>query len=319
MNIKVRPYSSQDSDVWDVFCNSCLQATFLHTRRFLSYHGDRFEDKSLIIEQDGKCLGLFPAALSPTNPQTVVSHPGATYGGIVHQGNLNGELMIQTFESIQKYYAAQGFKSLIYKPVPPFYHQAPTQDDLYALFRLHAKRIRCDISSTIDLQHRLPVSKRRRRSHNKAIKSGVEVVEGHEYLGDLWTVLNYNLQRKHSVVPVHSLSEINYLSEHFPQNIQCVCAAINGKIEAGVVLFVTTTTHHAQYIASSEHGYDTCALDAVFEYCISRARNQHSRWFDFGISTENSGSLLNASLFKFKSEFGSGTFVQEFFEVYYCV
>jgi lipid II:glycine glycyltransferase (peptidoglycan interpeptide bridge formation enzyme) len=223
--------------------------------------------------------------------------------------------MIQTLEVIQQHYVDQHLNSLVYKAVPTFYHQAPVQDDLYALFRLGANRIRCEISSTIDLQHRLPVSERRRRSLKKATKAGVTVVKGYEYLGGLWNVLSDNLQRKHGVAPVHSLAEIQLLAERFPQKIQCVCAEINGKIEAGVVLFVTPTTHHAQYIASSDAGYDTCALDAIFEYCISTARNDHSKWFDFGISTENSGMLLNSSLYKFKSEFGSGSFVHEFFEI----
>ena len=315
MTINVRPFTSADAEAWDDFCGKCLQATLLHTRRFLSYHGDRFEDKSLIIEQDGKCLGLFPAALSPVDAKTVVSHPGVTYGGIVHRGSLSGELMIQALEVIQGHYASQHLSSLVYKAVPTFYHQAPAQDDLYALFRLGAKRIRCDISSTIDLQHRLPVSERRRRSLKKAIKAGVAVVEGREYLADLWNVLNDNLQRKHGVAPVHSLTEIELLSERFPQNIKCICAEINGKIEAGVVLFLTPTSLHAQYIASSSAGYDICALDAVFENCISLVGDNHAKWFDFGISTEDSGMLLNAGLFRFKSEFGSGSFVHEFFEM----
>jgi hypothetical protein len=315
MTIKIRPYAYANADEWDAFCDTCLQATLLHTRLFLSYHGDRFEDKSLIIEKDGKCLGLFPTALSPVDAKTVVSHPGVTYGGLIHQGGLRGELMIQALEVIRQHYADQRLSSLVYKAVPTFYHQAPAQDDLYALFRLGAKRIRFDISSTIDLQHRLPVSERRRRNLKKATRAGVIVVQGHKYLGDLWNVLSDNLQRKHGVAPVHSLAEIQLLAERFPQNILCVCAEINGEIEAGVVLFVTPTVHHAQYIASSNAGYGTGALDAIFCYCISTAEDDRAKWFDFGISTEDSGTLLNSGLFKFKSEFGSGSTAHEFFEI----
>ena len=315
MSLSIRPYSPNDTDTWDDFCKDSLQATLLHTRRFLSYHGDRFSDRSSIIEEDGKWVGLFPAALSPIDSSLVVSHPGITYGGVLHQGSLRGERMIETLEEIKQHYTGQGFTRLIYKVVPTFYHLAPAQDDLYALFRLGAQRTRCDLSCTIDLQHRLPISERRRRSLKKAIKAGVEVVDGNQYLSSLWEALTENLARKHDLTPVHNLDEIKLLAERFPEDIRCVCGVINGKVVAGTLLFITPTTYHAQYIASSEAGYDVSALDMIFEHCIEAAQQMGKQWFDFGVSTENSGSILNSGLYRFKSEFGAGGTVHEFFEL----
>lgn len=315
MSLIVRPYCQNDADPWDAFCNKSLQATLLHTRRFLSYHGERFIDYSLIIEDEGKCVGLFPAALSPSDNKLVVSHPGLTYGGVLHQGNLRGERMIESLTMIKQHYASLHLTKLLYKAVPTFYHQAPAQDDLYALFRLRAKRTRCDISSVIDLKHRLSVSERRRRSLKKAVKAGVVIVEGGQYLPALWDVLFENLERKHGLSPVHKLEEIQLLAERFPENIRCVCGEVNGKVEAGTILFITPTTYHTQYIASSETGYDVSALDAIFEHCIQDAQQNNKRWFDFGISTEDSGLMLNEGLYRFKSEFGAGGTVHEFFEL----
>lgn len=315
MSLTVRPYSQNDADIWDNFCKDALQATLLHTRSFLSYHGESFVDCSLIIEDEGKWVGLFPAALSPSDNTLVVSHPGVTYGGVLHQGILRGERMIEALTVIKQYYASLGLVKLLYKAVPTFYHQSPAQDDLYALFRLSAKKTRCDISSTIDLQHRLPISERRRRSLKKAIKAGVEIVEGRQYLPALWEVLCENLERKHGQSPVHKLEEIQLLAERFPENIRCVCGEVNGKVEAGTLIFTTPATYHAQYIASSEMGYDVSALDAIFEYCIQAAQQNGKRWFDFGISTEKSGLVLNDGLYRFKTEFGAGGAVHEFFEL----
>lgn len=315
MTINVRSYSPNDADVWDDFCKHSLQATLLHTRRFLSYHGDRFEDRSLIIEDEGKWVGLFPAALSPGEVTSVVSHPGITYGGILHQGSLQGERMITTLEKIRRHYAAQGCAKLIYKAVPTFYHTAPAQDDLYALFRLKAARIRCDLSSTIDLSCRRPVSERRRRSLKKAIKAGVEIVEDVQHLAALWKVLTDNLAHKHGAKPVHTLVEITLLAECFPANIRCICARLNECIVAGVMLFVTPTTCHAQYIASSDIGYEVSALDLIFEHCIDAAIRENKRWFDFGISNEDQGKVLNEGLYRFKSEFGGGGVVHDFYEL----
>lgn len=315
MTLSVRSYRPEDAVLWDGFCKDSLQATFLHTRRFLSYHGERFEDRSLILEMDGKVAGLFPAALNPLDVTHVVSHPGITYGGIIHDERLRGERIISALNAIRLHYVLLGLQKLSYKVVPSIYHQTPAQDDLYGLFRLGALRSRCDLSSTIDLCHRLSRSERRRRSLKKAIKAGVVVTEDARHLPALWEVVIENLQRKHSVSPVHDLREICLLRDLFPENIRSICGLIDNKVVAGVLVFITATTYHAQYIASSDIGYDVSALDAVFDFCIASAQGSGKRWFDFGISTESMGMVLNEGLYQFKSEFGAGGVVQEFFDL----
>jgi hypothetical protein len=315
MNLNVRPYGPPDESTWDDFCMQAMQATLLHTRRFLSYHGDRFTDCSLIIEDNGKCVGLFPAALSPSDNSCVISHPGITYGGVLQRGDLRGERMVIALTEICRHFRVRGVERLTYKVVPSCYHKTPAQDDIYALYRLEATRTRCDLSCTIDIDYRLPVSERRRRSLKKAIKSGVGIVEGFHYLPLLWEVLVENLANKHGTNPVHNLDEIVLLANRFPEQISCICAQFDGRVVAGVLLFNTTTVHHAQYIASSETGYAVSALDLVFDYAINLAANQGKRWFDFGISNEQQGKILNDGLYRYKSEFGGGGTAHEFYDL----
>lgn len=315
MSLSIRPYRQEDADVWDKFCGDALQATLLHTRRFLSYHRDRFVDCSLIIEEEGNYVGLFPAALSPNDDNCAVSHPGITYGGVLHKGALRGERMIFALTEICGYYKSQGLKRLLYKAVPSMYHRFPAQDDLYALFRVGAKLTRCDLSSAIDIKNRLPVSGRRKRSLKKAVKAGLVIREGAEFLPDLWAVLADNLERKYGAQPVHNLGEITSLVDRFPASIRCVCGVLNDTTVAGVLIFSTPMVNHAQYIASSDAGYEISALDAVFDHCIDITALEGKRWFDFGTSNEKAGMILNDSLYRFKSEFGGGGIVHEFFEV----
>lgn len=315
MTLTVRAYTAADAHAWDAFCAGALQATLLHTRRFLSYHGDRFLDRSVIIERDGKWMGVMPAALDRIGPNVVVSHPGATYGGIVHQGALRGGDMLAALERVQAYFAEQGCTTLLYKAVPTLYHQAPVQDDLHALFRLGAARVRCDLSNTIDLNHRMALDGQRRRGLKKAEMAGVEVVEGPDQLPPFWDVLRRNLVEKHGVKPVHTLDEITLLATRFPEEILCICAYVNGVVVAGTVLFVTPTAFHAQYIANSENGQRIGALDRVFAHCIDSAARLGRRWFDFGISTEDQGRFLNDGLYRFKAGFGGGGVIHEFFEL----
>jgi hypothetical protein len=50
MSVAARHYAEQDAEAWDKLVVESWNGTFLHQRRFLSYHGDRFQDLSLIIE-----------------------------------------------------------------------------------------------------------------------------------------------------------------------------------------------------------------------------------------------------------------------------
>lgn len=313
--MQARAFHADDSERWDILCAASYGATFLHSRRFLSYHGDRFADRSLIFEDDGRWLGLLPLALDPADATCWVSHPGITYGGVLHDGALRGAAMVAALGATCTRLRGQGARRLIVKPVPHIYTLAPAQDDLYALFRLGARRARCDLSSCIDLAHRLPCSERRRRALKKAQHAAVAVQSGAGQLAALWPVLEENLARVHDVRPVHGLAEMQWLAGRFPQQIACHVASHEKRVVAGVVLFVTPRVTHAQYIASSEEGRALGALDRLFDHAIGEARAMQQRYFDFGVSTDDGGHLLNEGLHRFKSEFGAGGVVHEHYEV----
>ena len=313
--MKVLPYCEQDHLAWDEFVAHSATATFLHTRRYLSYHGDRFKDVSLLIRDEDRLVGLFPAAVDPTDERRVVSHPGITYGGILHRGALLGEKMLQALDALRGYYRELGYESLRYKAVPHIYHRIPSADDLYALFRLGAARYRCDLSCAVDLTNRIAPSQRRKRGAKKAAQRGVRIAEGAQFISALWEVLEDNLGRKYNLRPVHSGGEIQLLHERFPEEIEFVAATLDEQVIAGVVLFNTPMVVHAQYTASSLAGNDACALDAIFEYCLIKARDRGARFFDFGNSNEKEGRYLNSGLYRFKTEFGAGGVVHEFYEL----
>ena len=81
------------------------------------------------------------------------------------------------------------------------------------------------------------------------------------------------------------------------------------------MLFNTHRVTHAQYTAASRAGYDTSALVAVFDHCVAKAAARGARFFDFGNSNEREGRYLNPGLYRFKTEFGAGGVVHEFYEL----
>src|SRR3954466_2118849 len=299
---------------WDELVRSSPIGHMLHTRAFLSYHGDRFEDASLALRDDrGRLVGVLPAARD--GEDLVASHPGATFGGIVHAGVLTGPAMVDAMALVAEHYARRGFRHMRYAPVPHIYHRQPSEDDVYALFRLGARRVRCNLACAVDLATDVARSGRRRRGLAKAHREGVEVIEGEELVEDLWPVVERNLAERHGVRPVHSVEEMRLLVDRFPGEIAVALARRDGEAVAGVVLFDTPRVSHAQYIASIPLGREVAALDAVFEHCIARAAERGARFFDFGSSTDKGGSVMNDGLHRFKAEFGGGGVAYEHYEL----
>jgi hypothetical protein len=313
--MQASPYSERNAIEWDEIIVRCPMATFLHTRRFLAYHHDRFRDVSLLLKNEKRTVGLFPAAVDPADARRVVSHPGITYGGVLHRGELYGEGMIDALVVLSSYYADQGFETLRYKTVPHIYHQAPSEDDVYALFRVGAQRLRCDLSCAIDLLNPREPGSRRKRGLKKALRQGVRIAEGAQFVDELWKVVTENYQQKLGAKPVHTKDEIRHLYELFPQNIKFVVALLNQEIIAGVVFFSTPSVTHTQYIASSERGYDVCALDAILDYAIEQASAKGLRFFDFGTSNKDEGRHLSTNVYNFKIQFGAGGVAHEFYDI----
>jgi hypothetical protein len=309
-------YRQDEEAEWEDLVSRSPMATLLHTRAFLGYHGARLVDASVVLRDEKEAIcGVMPAAVVPGEPQEVGSHPGATFGGVIHAGALSGRTMLESFGAVASHYLERGFERLHYAPVPFIYHQRPSADDLYALFRIGARRARCDLSCAVDLELGPNLSSRRRRGLSKARREGVEVEEGPELIGELWPVIEANLRDRHGAQPVHSEAELRKLMERFEDEMHVVVARHDGEAVGGVVLFDGPRVSHAQYIASTEAGNRIGALDAVFDHCIRRAAALGARFFDFGTSNREHGLVLNDGLYEFKAQFGGGGVAYERYEL----
>jgi hypothetical protein len=313
--IEALPFDPAGEADWDELVARSPMATLLHSRRFLAYHGDRFEDASLVFRDGEKLVGVLPAARDPSDSARVISHPGATFGGIVHDGGLGGERMLEALSSALETYRASDVNALTYKAVPWIYHQLPGDDDRYALFRHGARHTRMDLSCAIDLAARRNPSSRRKRGRKKAEAAGVQLSDSTELVPAYWEVLEETLKERYGVDPVHSVEEIQRLSDLFPDQIDFLFATLEGEVVGGAVIFNNPRVAHVQYSASGNAGRESSALDAVYERGISDATEAGRRFFDFGISTEAGGRELNEDLYRFKFEFGGGGVAHEFFEL----
>lgn len=199
--------------------------------------------------------------------------------------------------------------------MPVVYHSAPADDDLYALFRLEARRYRSDLSAAIDLCHRGRVTQRRVRSRKAAEAAGISTDESWDEIADFWKILEANLAQRHDTSPAHSLDEMRLLHELFPAEILLITARAGEILAGGAVLFAAGPALHMQYTATTEQGRAACVTDLVMERAIDLARGRGHRFFDFGVSTPHEGWCLDEGLYQFKVSFGAGGVVHDHYEL----
>jgi hypothetical protein len=308
--IDIVRYAAQDRESWNALNAQAKNGHFLFDRNFMEYHADRFQDSSYVFLDEQKPIALLPANLSG---DTLYSHQGLTFGGLVLDQRATSIRVLAMWELLLADLRGRGIRRLVYKPLPLIYHCSPAQEDLYALFRHGASLVRRDVTTTIDYGAPGMRSKRRQRGVKKATRAEIAFAESRNWQA-FWTVLSDALWLKHGVAPTHTAEEIVHLAERFPAAIRLFTAQAGDTILAGVVMFETSMVAHVQYIAASREGRDVGALDGLFDALIERYRNS-CRFFDFGISNEDNGRVLNEGLVTQKEEFGGSTVVQDVYEI----
>jgi hypothetical protein len=245
----------------------------------------------------------------------VTSHPGLTYGGIVHDGRLHGALMVRALRDIAEEYRALGFTRLRYKAVPPIYQSSPAADDEYALFRLGADRYRCDLAAVISVSRRGRVWSGRRGWRKRAEASGVTTEENWGDIAAYWQILEANLAGRHGATPTHSLAEIEYLHDRFPKEIFLVTARMGDVLAAGNLFSIEGPVLQARYTATTEAGRTVSASDLVVEHGIALAGERGCHFYSMGTSTLDDGRQLNEPQYDFKISFGAGGVIHNTYEL----
>lgn len=310
-------YTSDMSDKWNEFVVHSKQGTFLFDRAYMDYHSDRFNDCSLVILHKGHICALMPANVADN---TLWSHQGLTYGGLITDNKASAEAVCGMFEAINKYLRQNGITKVVYKAMPWIYHQLPAEEDLYALTNVcNAHILARHISSTIIMDRRLRFIESRKSGIRKAKREGITFGES-DNLGAFWNILNDNLNNKYGSKPVHTLAELQLLKSRFPDDIRLFMSfSHDGKPLGGTLVFETPQVIHTQYISASPEGKALGALDLLFDYIINkvydnRVKYPNIKYFDFGKSSDGDGHALNGNLIFQKEGFGGRGVCYDWYE-----
>jgi len=296
---EIKRYSVEQKNAWDVFVENSINGTFLFKRDYMEYHSERFQDNSLMIYRKGMLYALLPANRAGN---VLYSHQGLTYGGFILSSKTTVLEILDVFEHVNNFLKSEGVREVIYKAMPHIYQLMPAQEDLYALFRCGAELIGRNISSTIYQHNKIKFVESRKSGIRKAINNSLIVKESLDFEA-FWKILDDNLINKYGIKPVHTIQEIEYLHNKFPENIKLYLVSKEGIPLGGTVVYITKQVLHTQYISSNLAGKKFGALDLLFDKLINEIYCKIPI-FDFGQSTEQYGNILNDALIFQKEGFG---------------
>lgn len=309
--ISIVRYTEEYKEQWNRFNASCKNSLFMFDRGFMDYHSDRFTDHSLLFFDEGELTAILPMSEKEC---ALASHGGLTYGGFLTGSSMKQHTMNDCFDALITYARDKGFREIIYKAVPHIFHTQPAQEDKYALFLNHARTVKVEASTVVNLQQPLKMPKGRKAQISRARREGVmiqELTEPEDFERFI-ALENQVLAEHHGTQAVHTGAELALLHSRFPKQIHLMGALLGEKLIAGTVLFEYEQVVHTQYMAANAAARQLGALDLAISTVLNEYQGK-KLWLDFGISTEDMGRYLNEGLISQKEGFGGRTVVYETF------
>ena len=308
MSLKCVPFSSMYEKTWnELVCGS--NHTILSTWGFLGYHNDRFEDQSVVFvdSESGYVQAVLPAAKHPRENELVVSHPGATFGGII-QRRIRPFQYSEYLQLALAHYGGEGFKTLRIKPPPAFVGQQADETATHHALR-HATLSNCDLWTYLQLG-RAYTLREKNYDIRKAEKAGVTCRPANTKpdWASFHGILRSNLLDRHKTTPVHELDELLDLDERLGSHSKLMIAeTANKAICAGIwLLDYGNGVVHTQYICSTPEGRAMRAVDLLLADAINTASAQAYTIFSIGHCSNSDGWDINPTLLAYKLKFGLG-------------
>mgnify|MGYP002623354557 FL=1 len=303
-------YTESHAEEWNTFVKTSKNGTFLMNRGYMDYHSDRFLDHSLLFFKGSRLYALLPAN---EEGDTLFSHRGLTYGGLLMDKEVCTADVLTLFDELNVYLRQQGFRRVCYRAIPWVYHRLPSEEDLYAMFWRCGARLQQRMSGTVIF---MDAGLRWRKDHRRRLKQAQEAgirVERNGSMEAFWPILNDNLQKKFGASSVHTLDEILLLKSRFPDEIVQYNAWLGDVLVGGITFYVMGHVLHGQYSGTNDTGKELGAMEAIYDQVMYHDY-PHIRYLDFGTSNEEGGLILNEGLIAHKEGYGGRTVMYDTYE-----
>lgn len=315
----IKRFSIEMQQKWDEFVLSqSVNGNFLQTRRFLSYHPeDRFVDASLVYcDPKGNLRAAIPAAaLSTSQGKEFISHPGSTYGGLVlDEKSCSAKRLQGIIDDLLEYLQAEGYRKLLLKMPPDFMWRKKEAPLVEYMFLHNGFSEYTELTTYIDFagykeKTLANFSQGKRTNVNNGIKKGLvfRPFDSKEEIECFYGLLCDNL-KKYDASPVHSLEELQRLHVAVLDGENEFIGVFDGDdmIAAGwLFLFKNCNVAHTQYLCADAKFAKLSPMTFLYYSVIEYCRDKDYQYLSWGISTEDSGKILNWGLTESKEHFGS--------------
>ncbi len=316
--MNVFPYQNELKTLWDRFVSeNSVNGTFLHSRRFLEYHGpEKFMDCSVLIgTAKSDIWAVVPACRSLSDGKvTFFSHPGSTYGGIVAEKiRYNLEDMTAIIDALEDYIKSNGFEKAVLKLTPDIFSAASTDLHQYLLTYRGFSHY-SELSAYIDypsygsdiLGH---MNNARRRKLKKCLEQNLrfEMISLDKDVAEFYEILKENLE-KHGAKPVHTLDELlDFKNGRLPDIVDFYGVFLGDRMIAGAMSFNFRERNvlHIQYSGALQEYNKLTPMSFLFYNLIKSGMERGFSRLSWGISTEKQGKILNLNLAQTKESYGS--------------
>lgn len=309
---EVQRYGPALASEWDRLVARSPAGTVLHSRRFLDYHGQRFDDVSLVQAGRNGLDFILPMVRHPSRPGVAVSHLGSSFGGVVGRPSVPRDSW-RFLRNACRALLEQDFHTLVYKTTPPALLPQPCDDVLPLL--LQAGRItHCDLWAALPLERAAPLPKVWAYEVGRAERKGlaIERVRTEEVWREFHGLLSARLRGKFGAAPAHSAAELADLAARLGEQWRGVMVRSAEGEALAALLFIDygQGVLHNQYNAATERGLTLGASSYGIARALIEAHGAGFRCFSFGRSTLEDGWGVNHKLAAFKQQFGAGTSAQ---------
>ena len=316
----IKKYNESFRNAWDDFIdNQSINGNFLQSRRFLSYHGDRFVDHSLLFYKGERIVAVLPACLSEDG-RVLNSHAGATFGGLI-PGAVFASITNydEILDELLNYMKEQKIEEIVLKMPSKLYSRRDTSIDvLEYMLRNRGFAVAEEVGfylPLIDLADDFEsnFSVLRKRKYKKSLKAGLSF-RRLETVADIERFYGVLLDNyvKFGTAPVHNLDEILLLyNKCIPNEIAFYGVFHGSNMVAGSMVFdfCHRKTFHTQYLASSQNSLDLCPNEFLYTSLIKEAKKIGYRYLSFGTTTLEHGKIFNHGLAIYKEGYGTQSYI----------
>lgn len=328
LELRIVEFEDEYMEKWDKFVlNQSVNGTFLQTRNFLNYHGDRFTDASLmIIKGNDTIVAVIPACLINENEKKIFhAHRGSTFGGIVIADSFyNIEHVDAIMNVLDDYFSENKYDEVWLSFSDNIFSKRKMDMFSYFLFQKEYRafeELNCYIDFSAYNEDVLSnFTSGRRRDYKYSLRNDLEFrkIDADDDIAQFYDILCENLE-KFGAKPVHSLEElIDFKNVRLVNNTEFYAVYHENKMIAGSMVFLfDDNVFHTQYLAASQDSLKLYPMNYLDTNLIITAKQKGFRYFSFGTSTEEHGKVLNKKLAEFKEGFGTNcgvnkTYVKSF-------